>query len=298
VDELEILRIRRGQIVIFNHIEQGTCTTAARQQSSKDFKTLRSRMMRSQCRHLWQLCGVALLLAGTVAINPTHAAFINLTPTNGAANSASSVLLSDLISGEVEGIVVGDKMMSGFSYTPQSPATGDMPPANMVDVLGFQDPSGNWGLSFHGAFMDLPGGGTSDVAIRFVVNIDPVSLRQGWRITDAHLYLNGVGVGSPDSGFFVDESFAQNESNQTLHTVMSTFPNGPTKLSDWTYFTTPLTTLHVTKDILAIASVESGEPARATMIDQSFSQTQVPEPATLALSLLGTAWLIGRRRHL
>ncbi len=236
--------------------------------------------MRSQCRHLWQLCGVALLLAGTVATRPSHAAFINLTPTNGAANSSSSVLLSDLISGEVDGIIVGDKMMSGFSYTPQSPVTGDMPTANMVDVLGFQDPSGNWGLSLHGAFMDLPGGApASDVAVRFVVSIDPTALQQGWRITDAHLYMNGVGVGSPDSSFAVDETFAESGSDNSLHTIMSTFPNGPTKLSDWTYFATPLTTLHVTKDILAIASAESGEPARATMIDQSFSQTQVPEPS-------------------
>ena len=44
-----------------------------------------------------------------------------------------------------------------------------MPVANDVLVLGFKDPDGNWGVSFHGTFVDLPGGGFSDALIRFMV---------------------------------------------------------------------------------------------------------------------------------
>jgi hypothetical protein len=62
-----------------------------------------------------------------------------------------------------------------------------------------------------------------------------------------------------------------------------------------TFFVPPLTTLHVTKDILAIAASQSGQPARATVIDQAFSQ-QVPEPATVVLMLLGSIGLIAYRR--
>jgi hypothetical protein len=245
------------------------------------------------CNHLGKTFGVALLLAATVAVTSTPAAFINLTPTNGV-NSDTSVKLSDLIAGTngIDGITVGDKNMSGFVYS----RIGDMPAASDINVLGFQDPDGNWGLSFHGTFLDLPGGGISDALIRFIVNIDPAALEQGFRINDAHLFLNGVGVGSPDSGFFVDETFAP-DSNNTLNAHVSTFPNGTTQLTDSTIFETPLTTLHVTKDILAIAASASGQPARATVIDQSFSQIIIPEPTSLVLSFVGLVGLIAYRRN-
>ena len=248
--------------------------------------------MRSQCSHLGKAFSVALLLAATVAVTSTHAAFINLTPTSGS-NSNTSVKLSDLITPDsgVDGIIVGDKSMSGFVYSP----IGDMPAASNVNVLGFKDQAGNWGLSFHGTFIDLPGGSFSDALLRFQVDVTPEAIRQGWRINDAHLFLNGVGVGSPDSGFFVDESFAE-VSNKTLNAHVSTFPNGDNKLSDSVIFDTPLTTLHVTKDILAIAASASGQPARATAIVQSFSQIQVPEQTSLILSAIGLVGLVAYRR--
>jgi hypothetical protein len=249
-------------------------------------------MMRLQCNHLGKMLSVALLLVATMAATPTRAAFINLTPTAGQANSATAVKLSDLIAGTggIDGITVGDKNINGFVYAP----LGDMPPASSIDVLGFRDPSGNWGVTFHGAFLDLPGGGVSDAMLRFVVNVDPVALRQGFRISDAHLFLNGVGVG-PNSLFAVDESFSP-DSNKTLHAFMSTINAGGTQLHDSTVFNPILGTLHVTKDILAIAAAEGALPARATVIDQSFSQV-IPEPATLALTMLGLVGLVAYRRN-
>jgi hypothetical protein len=244
------------------------------------------------CNYLGKMLSVALLLVATTAATSTRAAFINLTPAAGQANSATSVKLSDLIAGTngIDGITVGDKNINGFVYAP----LGDMPASSSIDVLGFRDPSGNWGVTFHGAFLDLPGGGVSDAMLRFVVNVDPAALRQGFRISDAHLFLNGVGVG-PDSLFAVDESFSP-DSNNTLHAFMSTINGGGTQLSDSTVFNPTLGTLHVTKDILAIAAAEGALPARATVIDQSFSQV-IPEPASLALTMLGLIGLAAYRRN-
>jgi len=85
-------------------------------------------MMRLQCNHLGKTFGVALLLAASVAVTTTRAAFINLTPTAGSPNSSTSVKISDLIAGTngIDGIIVGDKQMNGFVYSP----IGDMPPAS------------------------------------------------------------------------------------------------------------------------------------------------------------------------
>ena len=240
---------------------------------------------------------VALVAMGT---GQAVAAFINLTPQGGANNSATSVKLSDLIDEEVEGIIVGDKVFTGFSY---SRIGLDMPLPVDVNVLGFRDPNGHWGVSFHGIFWDLPGNGPSDALLRFMVEVDPQAAAEGWRITDAHLFLGGAGVPNTDvstgedSFISVDESFL--EANEKLNTHLSSINGGSQQLNDWVYFPQPLTKLSVTKDILAYASPNSTQPARATVIDQSFSQTKIPEPSTVALlgfALTAFGWFGYRSR--
>jgi hypothetical protein len=224
---------------------------------------------------LMAVAAIALAIAA-----PVSAALVNLTPQGGAVNSNTGVNLNDLLTGAEMGIIVGDKIFTGFSYS----ALGDMPPANDVQVLGFRDPQGNWGVSFHGSFRDLPGGTDSDALIRFMVEVDPQFFNQGWRITDAHLFLGGVGVGD-ESYFIVDESFSLSGINDTLNVFQSTLGPGTTaQLSDQVFFDPGLQKLFVTKDINAFAANNSGLPARATVIDQSFSQTLIPEPATIALA--------------
>jgi len=230
---------------------------------------------------------LALVCLGVGAVDQTHAALINLTPSNGV-NSSTSVPLSQLTSGQFEGVTVGDKIFTGFNYDP----IGDMPAGSAVNVLGFRDPSGNWGVSFHGAFLDLPGGGASDAVIRFAVEVAPGFFERGFRISDAHLFLGGAGVGA-GSSFAVDETFL--ESNNSMSVYTSTLGPGAQKLSDSTVFSPTLRRLTVTKDILALAGNNSALPARATVIDQSFSQT--PEPTALLLAVIGIGSLgIVRRR--
>jgi hypothetical protein len=226
------------------------------------------------------------LLLVTVAALPATAALINLTPTNGV-NSTNSVNLDDLISGDVMGLLVGDKIFTGFNYS----SIGDMPDADDILVLGFRDPDGNWGVSFHGGFHDLPGNGPSDALIRFIVDVAPAQAQQGIRITDAHLFLGGVGVG-PNSSFAVDESFLGLDN--TLSAFKTTLDGGATQLHDVTFFTPSQSRLFVTKDIFARAADNSNQEARATVVDQSFSQ--IPEPAAWLLAAIAMTGLGFRRR--
>lgn len=248
--------------------------------------------MQSVRYRLTAMIAVALVaLAGGQA----RAAFIDLTPPGNASNSMQSIKLSDLVSQEVEGIVVGDKIFTGFSYLG---ASGNMPPVDDVNVTGFRDPNGHWGITFQGAFSDLPTDNTaSDVAIRFMVEIDPAFAAQGWRINDAHLFLSGAGA-SDNSYFAVDESFLG--LNETMSVEYSTLNAGNVKLSDWVYFANPTTKLTVTKDIYAFADPNSTAPARATVIDQSFSQILIPEPSTILLTgfALTAFGLFGYRHQL
>jgi hypothetical protein len=248
-------------------------------------------MLRFASQTAKALAVVAVIACAIAA--PLSAALVNLTPTGGAVNSNTSVNLNDLLTGAQMGIIVGDKIFTGFSYS----AFGDMPAATDVKVLGFRDPSNNWGITFQGSFRDLPGGADSDALIRFIVDIDPAFLANGWRITDAHLFLNGVGVGD-ESFFLVDESFALSGINDTLNVFQSTLgPGTSAQLSDSVFFDPGLNRLFVTKDINAFAAANSPVPARATAIDQSFSQ-EIPEPATMALAGMSALALVfaSRRR--
>jgi hypothetical protein len=257
--------------------------------SAKNTRKGRPAMQRPATRAVSTAIALAMLICFTAST--ASAALIDLTPVGNAVNSIGSITLADLQSDPTNGIIVGDKIFTGFSYS----RIGDMPVANDINVLGFKDPDGNWGVSFHGTFVDLPGGGFSDALIRFVVDVDPAAAAQGWRISDAHLFLGGVGVGD-ESFFTVDESFLGK--NETLNAYMSTIgPGTNSQLSDMTIFSTPVTKLNVTKDIFASAAQGGFLPARATVIDQSFSQTLIPEPATLALAGAGGLAMIAVRRR-
>ena len=234
----------------------------------------------------------ALAMAACFTASSVSAALIDLTPIGNAVNSVGSISMADLQSDPTAGIIVGDKIFTGFSYS----RIGDMPTANDVLVLGFKDPDGNWGVSFHGTFVDLPGGAFSDALIRFQVEVDAEAVEAGWVISDAHLFIGAGGAGD-ESFFTVDETFLGK--NETLNAYYSTIgPGVNSQLSDSTIFTTPVTKLNVTKDIFASAAAGGFLPARATVIDQSFSQTLIPEPATLALAgMSGLAMVAVRRRR-
>ena len=207
-------------------------------------------------------------------------------------DGSDSVVLSDLLNGVFEGVVVGDKIFSEFFYS--TLPNDDMPEPEDVKVLGFQDEFDNLGISIQGVFWDLPGGGPSDALLRYTVEVAPEELAEGFRISDAHLFLGGIGVGE-NSFLAVDESFQG--INQTLNTFATTLGEPSSQvLFDEVIFGQLHTKLRVTKDILAFSG-STNLPAVTSVIDQSFSQMIIPEPASLVIfAMFGLGLATARRR--
>ena len=171
-----------------------------------------------------------------------------------------------------------------------------MPAADDIKVFGFQDPSDHFGLTLQGAFLDLPGDPNYSVAdLNFKVEVSEEGQLQMRVISDAHLYLGGVGI--PDqSEFRVDESF-QNAA-ETLEVFQSSVGNEVgSQLSDWVDFAQTSTSRQVQVVISAMAASTAFTPARASAIDLSFSQTVIPEPSTAMLLALGTFVGVGHKRR-
>ena len=227
------------------------------------------------------LCALLLLTAHQEAF-----AQANLDPNDPNA----SVVLEELTTGQVPSITVGDKTFSLFSYTP----AGDMPAAADINVLAFVDDDDNFGITLQGVFQDLPGGDASLATLEFDVTVSDEGQALGNLISDAHLFLQGSGVGA-DSEIRVVEEF--NNTANTLATYDSTLGgNTQQQLFDGLDFTTTTLNLSAKLDISAISN-DPSQPARATVIDVSFSQIVVPEPSSAVLLIIAGLGTVARRRN-
>lgn len=247
-------------------------------------------MLRPESRFMKAALG--LTACACLAASQAKAALIDLTPAGGNGSVSSAVSLATLLADPTGSVTVGDKVFTAFGYS----GVGDMPLASAVNVLGLKDGSGNWGLRFQGAFQDLPGGASSDAHISFTVAVAAPQAAQNFRISDAHLALNGAGTGGDESYFIVDETLSNGQMLEAYVTTLGAGTTQQSKLTDAKTFA-GVTKLSVVKDLLANAAAGNILPARGTVIDQSFSQV-VPEPASLGLfgmSCLGLA-AVARRR--
>ncbi|HYO25058.1 MAG TPA: PEP-CTERM sorting domain-containing protein [Lacipirellulaceae bacterium] len=225
-------------------------------------------------------------------VSQASAAIIDLTPQGGNGTVSSAVSLASLLADPTGSVTVGDKVFTGFGYS----GTNDMPAAANVNVLGLKDADGNWGLRFQGAFQDQPGDGASDAHISFMVEVPAAQAAQGWRITDAHLAINGAATGGDDSYFIVDETLSNGQALEAYVTTLGPGNVLQSQLTDEVIFA-PVTKLNVVKDILAEAASGNFLPARGTVIDQSFSQELIPEPTSITLLGLSGLAMVGVARR-
>lgn len=205
---------------------------------------------------------------------------ISLTCIGGQAD-AQTHGLQDLIATSGD-FTVEDKRFFDFSYN----AVGEMPPADMVDVIEIVDGDGNPGIRFQGAFIDstFTAGGSDALIVYRVESLGPL-------ITDIHLSGNPNLLGTAGSISVTEEVFGVNANGSTgpLIARVDIFEDGNAgfKEVDWADFSQPWQAVEVVKDILAFAG--NGD-VTLSRIDQTFSQ--VPEPAMSVSTLCGVVALV------
>jgi hypothetical protein len=207
-------------------------------------------------------------------------------------NTASAVLLSDLLANPSDTVPYGDFVFSNFAFQATHSGRYIADPTT-IDVQGFTTPDGSEdGLRFVGLIAALsnvtPG---SSVTINLDYDVTPNQGTPG--ISDVTMSFNGAPTHDDGSAVVTKTIFSGN-----VDVGGVTVRNGPKPLMDLQDHA-PLTggpygsMLRVHDTI----TLEGGEAGATTIsfINQTFS-VEVPEPATVLLGLLGLPMLVRRRR--
>jgi hypothetical protein len=206
--------------------------------------------------------------------------------------SGGTVNFSSLVGSNALSVQVGDKLFSDFSfqYTDTDMNNGnDLKPSSLVlsalaNQVGF------------GISLQLPLIATGSTIKDIVLKFSATSLDLNEPISDVHLGftsdVSGQGIATVAENIFTNGFGAG-----LIATLKVKNPGTPAVFEDSAFFAIPQHEIWIQKDILVDGNgfCPTTDWAHISIIDQTISQ--IPEPSTIALSVIGLAMCLFARRR-
>lgn len=195
-----------------------------------------------------------------------------------STQTARAALLSDLLSGD--SLVVGDKIFFNFAnFSSVGFGGADAPDADEISVVGAAGTP--FGLLFQSAKWNVDAGESMDTFFSFDVAV----LNPANQITAISGALQGFST-TPDGEIHLDETVVTADANEDF--LASLGLDSPGTPSGTAVLPGGFSVIRVFKDL---ALEGNNGAASASAFTQRFTQTVIPEPASVAL--MGTGLVLG-----
>jgi len=240
--------------------------------------------------------------AHVAVLATTIGLFTVASPANVVVDVTSTYKLSDFVGSPTAFIRVEDKVFSEFTHEDTSDFGGNAPSPAAINVTGVKVDYGNgfeYGLRFSGNWSAV-GEQLADTIIRYKVTAD-----DPWLIIDNTLWMSASGASDAGVATISESVYrlyppSSDDDRVAAKYVYDYDDHNYSKIIDHFEFPPGYEELWIVKDVAVNGGGEDtgGNPLGSAHISE-FYQTfsQVPEPATLALTAAGALVLVLHRRR-